>query len=99
MNLIQPILFANSNFAPTSHRTTRRTPQIIKELIYVGNSGSNKLLERSTDMLLGVTCEEVRKTIYIKRCIECFTSAATSTLIFVGKVVRHHTNVKNVTTN
>ena len=65
--------------------------------MYVGNSGSNKLLERSTDMLLGVTCEEVRKTIYIKRYIECFTSAATSTLIFVGKVVRHHTNVKNVT--
>ena len=58
LNFIQPIFFANSNFAPTSHKTQRRTPQTIMERMYVGNCGSKRLPDRSTDMLFGVICKE-----------------------------------------
>ena len=54
LNFTHPIFLANSNLAPTSHITPRITPQTISARTYVGNLGSNRLLERSTDMLLGV---------------------------------------------
>lgn len=58
LNFIQPIFLANSNFAPTSHKTQRRTPQTIIARTYVGNSGSKRLPDRSTDILLGVIYKE-----------------------------------------
>lgn len=61
LNLIQPIFFTNSNFAPTNNIIPRSTAHIITVLTYVGKLGSNKLLERSTVKLLFDTCEEMEK--------------------------------------
>ena len=70
LNLIHPIFFANSNFAPTNNRTTRSTPQTITERMYVGKRGSNRLLERSTDLLFGVTWKRIRRNELIKKTHE-----------------------------